>query len=69
MLDLPKGKVQTVCGPIDADQIGFTLPHEHLNHRGTNVLFHPRTPDPKFAHLGSKPFDPLNKWWIGKRML
>ena len=24
------GKVQTVLGPIDGDELGFTLPHEHL---------------------------------------
>jgi phosphotriesterase-related protein len=24
------GGVQTVLGPIDADQLGFTLPHEHM---------------------------------------
>ena len=69
MLDLPAGKVRTVCGLIDGDQAGFTLPHEHLNHRGTSVLFHPRTPDPKYADHASKPFDPRNKWWIGKRRL
>jgi phosphotriesterase-related protein len=26
----PTGKVQTVSGVIDADQLGITLPHEHL---------------------------------------
>lgn len=25
-----KGKIQTVLGPIDSNQMGFTLPHEHL---------------------------------------
>ncbi len=25
-----KGKAQTVLGPIDADDLGVTLPHEHL---------------------------------------
>jgi len=26
----PTGKVQTVLGTVDADNLGVTLPHEHI---------------------------------------
>ena len=29
MTDTPRGRVQTVLGPIDPGQLGWTLPHEH----------------------------------------
>jgi phosphotriesterase-related protein len=30
MVEKRRGEVQTVLGPIDADDVGLTLPHEHL---------------------------------------
>jgi phosphotriesterase-related protein len=64
MDSLPKGKVQTVCGPVDPQALGFTLPHEHLYHKATAAMFHPREPDPRYSYLSQSPFDPENLWWI-----
>ena len=63
-MSLNKNKIETVCGPIDPQTLGFTLTHEHLIHQATSKLFTPRKPDPKYAHLATKPYDLQNLWWI-----
>lgn len=53
-----------MCGPIEPDQLGFTLTHEHLDHDATNEKFHPRRPDPKYEHIANRQFQCQDRWWI-----
>ena len=42
-----KGKVQTVLGPIKANDMGIVLPHEHLFDDLRNWFIEPSAPDDK----------------------
>lgn len=57
-----KGKAQTVLGPLDADRLGITLPHEHLLIDVSCVFTEPNDPDEKM--LGYQPVTLENLGWI-----
>jgi len=63
MTELSRGKIETVCGPIDASQLGMTLCHEHLYHEATSRVFSPRQCDPKYEHINKQPVSPRTNWW------
>ncbi len=46
-----RGMAQTVLGPVDADSLGFTLPHEHLVFDGSSIFAEPAAAtDRRMAH-------------------
>ena len=50
-MDIDVLTVLTVLGPVDADSLGITLPHEHLLHDSTGYYIEPTDPEgKKFAH-------------------
>jgi len=56
------GKVQTVLGIIDADDLGVTLPHEHLLHGGSSSFVEPtEASERKLAH---QPITLENLYWV-----
>ncbi|XP_054155733.1 phosphotriesterase-related protein-like [Oppia nitens] len=63
MSDLPKGMIQTVCGPIAPDQLGSTLCHEHLYHEATPRPFNPRPSNSPHSILNNQPVKPDLLWW------
>lgn len=57
-----KGKVQTVLGVIDSDQLGFTLPHEHFL-ISCSIDF--REPDnPRDKEIAYQPVSFKNLSWV-----
>ncbi|CAG2165716.1 unnamed protein product [Oppiella nova] len=63
MSELPKGMIQTVCGPIDPANLGSTLCHEHLYHEIDGKPFHPRPPNSIHEKLNSSSINAENLWW------
>ena len=57
-----KGKVLTVLGPVDADTLGITLPHEHILHDSTGYYIEPA--DSRDKILARQPVTLANLNWI-----
>ena len=57
-----KGKVQTVLGLIEADDLGIVLPHEHLFVDARRVFIEPSEPDDK--ELAYQPVSLENLSWV-----
>lgn len=57
-----RGQAQTVLGWIDGDDLGFTLPHEHLFADLTNYLVEPS--DPGERPLAHQPITLENLHWV-----
>ncbi|KAM6314793.1 N-acetyltaurine hydrolase isoform 2-T2 [Aegotheles albertisi] len=55
------GKVQTVLGPVDPDNLGYTLTHEHLT-MSYSSCFCP--PSPGQEPLSDGPIEMKNLFWI-----
>lgn len=49
-------KVRTVCGDISGEQLGITLPHEHLLIDLTSRVIEPPT-DPYMRSIATRPVD------------
>ena len=60
-----KGKAQTVLGWVDGDELGFTLPHEHLFIDTRTYLTEPS--DPREKQLAHQPITLENLWWARYR--
>ncbi len=56
------GKVQTVLGEISPDEVGITLPHEHL-FVDMDVWFF-EAEDPELKKLAHEPVSMEHLWWI-----
>lgn len=56
------GKAQTVLGPIDADSLGITLPHEHLLADSTFLFVEPA--DDRGKVLAHQPVGLKNLNWV-----
>ena len=57
-----KGKAQTVLGPVDVEELGITLSHEHLFADQTRDFMEPATITEKnFAY---QPITLENRWWV-----
>ncbi len=56
------GKVQTVLGIIDADDLGVTLPHEHLLHDGSSAFVEPTEASER--GLAHQPLTLENLYWV-----
>ncbi len=56
------GMAQTVLGPIPADELGITLPHEHLLMDFTGLFEEPE--DPAEQRMAHSPISLLNRDWI-----
>ena len=56
------GKVQTVLGIIDADDLGVTLPHEHLLHDGSPSFVEPTEASER--NLAHQPLTLENLYWV-----
>jgi phosphotriesterase-related protein len=59
---LSSGKVQTVLGIIDADNLGITLMHEHLLHDMTVYFVEPATSSDRCLAYENVCMD--NLWWV-----
>jgi phosphotriesterase-related protein len=57
-----KGKVQTVLGPIQPEELGITLPHEHLICDGTTWYCEPEEASEK--RLTRHPVSLEILWWL-----
>ena len=57
------GKVQTVSGPIDAEDLGITLPHEHVL-VDTSPWFFVEPKDTGLKKLAYEPVTPKNLSWL-----
>jgi len=57
------GKVQTVLGPIDPNELGFILPHEHL-FIDISVRFDPPKDDPVAQAKALEPVSIKNNAWL-----
>ena len=57
-----KGKVQTVLGLIEADDLGIVLPHEHLFTDAGTWFIEPSEPDDK--ELAYQPISLENLGWV-----
>jgi len=57
------GKVQTVLGPIDPNELGFILPHEHL-FIDISVRFDPPKDDPVAQAKALEPASIKNNAWL-----
>jgi phosphotriesterase-related protein len=60
--ELSAGKVQTVLGIIDADNLGTTLMHEHLLHDMTVYFIEPAASGER--SLAYEPVSMDNLWWV-----
>ena len=63
-----KGQVQTVSGPISPDELGITLPHEHIL---IDLRCHLKVLPPE-ASYRARIFEPLtleNLWWVRQNLL
>jgi phosphotriesterase-related protein len=56
------GKAQTVLGPVDADSLGITLPHEHILVDSTFLFVEPA--DDKEKELAHQPVGLKNLNWV-----
>jgi len=56
------GKIQTVCGVIDPEELGVTLPHEHLVSDGSAWFHEQETATNK--EISHRPVDLDILWWI-----
>ena len=56
------GKVQTVLGILNADDLGVTLPHEHLLHDGSRSFVEPTEASQRF--LAYQPITLENLYWV-----
>jgi phosphotriesterase-related protein len=56
-------KAQTVTGPVDADKLGITLPHEHIFADARNNFFFPPV-DPAEEALANAPVTLENLHWV-----
>ena len=56
------GKVQTVLGVIDAEELGITLPHEHILTDARVFFIEPTDPTEKI--LAYQPVSQENLWWV-----
>jgi len=56
------GKAQTVLGPVDAESLGVTLPHEHILQDSSFLFIEPT--DPKEKELGYQPLTLENLSWV-----
>lgn len=62
-LEKQAGRVQTVCGLIDPEDLGITLPHEHLIANGSRCYFcEPEQERDK--HMAYQPVSLENLWWL-----
>ena len=61
------GRAQTVLGQIAAEELGITLPHEHLFADQTGVFMEPATITEK--KLAREPITLENRWWIAAHHL
>ena len=57
-----KGKIQTVLGTIDPEELGITLPHEHLVSDGSCWLKEPEAATDKAMFRSPVSIDTL--WWV-----
>ena len=57
-----KGKIQTVLGVIEPEELGLTLAHEHLISDGSAWLVEPQEATEK--HMARAPVCQENLWWI-----
>jgi phosphotriesterase-related protein len=55
-------RAQTVLGPVDADRLGITLPHEHLINSLSTWLFEPQEAGQK--KLAREPVSIENLYWV-----
>ena len=64
-----KGKAQTVLGLIDVEDLGITLPHEHLliDMRALFKLFEPTATSERL--LAYQPVSLENLWWVRHHVL
>ncbi len=60
-------KVQTVLGPIDAGELGITLPHEHLFADQTGAFMEPAKVTER--KLAREPITLENRWWVAAHHL
>jgi phosphotriesterase-related protein len=60
--ELSAGKIQTVLGIIDADNLGTTLMHEHLLHDMTVYFIEPAASGER--SLAYEPVSMDNLWWV-----
>ncbi len=56
------GYIQTVLGAIDPDEMGVTMPHEHLLADVTCLYVEPTTASDKF--MSRQPITMENLWWL-----
>jgi phosphotriesterase-related protein len=57
-----RAKAQTVLGPVDGADLGFTLPHEHLILEMRNYFIEPS--DPSDLHYCDEPLSLENLHWV-----
>lgn len=60
------GKVQTVLGPIRPEELGVTLPHEHLISDGRCWFLEPKAATDK--GMAYEPVKLENLWWVRYRV-
>lgn len=58
-----RGKVLTVLGPIGPEELGITLPHEHIFCDGSNAFFSASKDTEEFQHLPVK----MENLWLIRR--
>ncbi|CAN8001987.1 unnamed protein product [Ixodes hexagonus] len=62
-MELPKGKVLTVLGPVEPSALGTVLTHEHLSDTLDDRVF-VNQPQVHHAGMDTCPFTLENLWWI-----
>ncbi|EEC08564.1 hypothetical protein IscW_ISCW006483 [Ixodes scapularis] len=62
-MELPKGKVVTVLGPVEPCALGTVLTHEHLSDTLDDRVFVSQ-PQVHHAAMSACPFTLENLWWI-----
>ncbi|XP_029832197.2 phosphotriesterase-related protein isoform X2 [Ixodes scapularis] len=62
-MELPKGKVVTVLGPVEPSALGTVLTHEHLSDTLDDRVFVSQ-PQVHHAAMSACPFTLENLWWI-----
>lgn len=61
MSELHPGKVQTVNGWVDPNELGITHVHEHILHEAGQLFFHDH---PTHPELGHEPISLENLWFV-----
>jgi phosphotriesterase-related protein len=56
------GRIQTVLGPIEPEELGITLSHEHIVIDGSSWFIEP--PEASEKHLAYQPVSLENLWWV-----